>query len=105
MKTQHWCWDVSLGLHSAVSRGGRGLSYSFHFERKENIPFSLSPSTLGIHQDQQWVGTRGRDDLILKRQKKKKLGLLCLVSGGDESLMLRQLRKGGWEAGPGMEER
>lgn len=43
------------------------LSQLLYFEKQENIPFSLSPSTLGVHQDQQGVGTRGGDDLILKR--------------------------------------
>lgn len=43
------------------------LSQLLYFEKEENIPFSLSPSALGIHQDQQGVGPRGRDDLILKR--------------------------------------
>lgn len=41
--------------------------WPFHFEKEENIPFSLSPSTLGVHQDQQGVGTWGGDDLVLKR--------------------------------------
>lgn len=53
--------------------GGRGLGQVVlaYFERKEDLPFSLSPSTLGVHQDQQGMRPRARDDLILKNEKKK----------------------------------
>lgn len=53
-----------------------------HLKKEENIPFSLSPSTLGVHQDQQGVGTRSGDDLILQRQKKKKLAVFQPIGLG-----------------------
>ena len=58
-----------------------GLFQPLHFEKEDNIPFSLSPSTLGVHQDQQRVGTRGGDDLILKKVKEKEISSVSANRG------------------------
>lgn len=60
--------STMLGLREGRGLGRVVLAY---FKRKEDLPFSLSSSTLGVHQDQQGMRPRARDDLILKNEKKE----------------------------------
>lgn len=82
------------------------MSQPLHFEKEDNIPFSLSPSTLGVHQDQQGVGTRGGDDLILQKVKEKEISSFLAKRTNEMRVDAKKAsRKGGWEAVPGMEDR